>query len=147
MNFVLQVADLRTKRPQRQFGHLERLDAKRNADDGNAVQQSGAHVAERHPHAGQHEPHDVDQHRSHATAVYHGLAERGQRQSRHFERLYAQWNADDGDAQHQSDDGPAGGQEQTAQKQLQNIAKKSHGNMVTNVGRYGQDFAVRSDRS
>lgn len=85
MNFVLQVADLRTKRPQRQFGHLERLDAKRNADDG--------------------------------------------------------------DAQHQSDDGPAGGQEQTAQKQPQNIAKKSHGNMVTNVGRYGQDFAVRSDRS
>lgn len=45
------------------------------------------------------------------------------------------------------DDGPAGGQEQTAQKQPQNIAKKSHGNMVTNVGRYGQDFAVRSDRS
>lgn len=55
-------ANLRTERPQGQLGHLERLDTERNTDDGDAVQQAGKYVANRHPQTGQYEPDDVDQH-------------------------------------------------------------------------------------
>ena len=65
----------------------------------------GKYVANRHPQTGQYEPDDVDQHGSHAAAILHGLTERGQREPRHLERLNAQWNAHNGDAQHQTDNG------------------------------------------
>lgn len=123
-------ADLRTERPQSQLGHLERLDTERDTNDGDAVQQAGKYVANRHPQAGQHEPDDVQQHGSHAAAILHGLTKRGQREPRHLERLNTQWNAHNGDAQHQTDNGPAGGEQQSTQNQPQNITKKSHTHMI-----------------
>lgn len=126
-------ANLRTERPQSQLGHLERLNAERNTDDGDAIEQLGAHIANRHPQTGQYEPDDVDQHGSHAAAILHGLTERGQREPRHLERLNAQRNAHNGDAQHQTDNGPAGGEQQSTQNQPQNITKKSHEAIMTNT--------------
>ena len=123
-------ANLRAERPQGQLGHLERLDTERNANDGDAIEQPGTHIANRHPHTSQHEPDDVQQHGSHAAAILHGLTERGQRESRHLERLNTQWNAHNGDAQHQTDNGPAGGEQQSTQNQPQNITKKSHTHMI-----------------
>lgn len=123
-------ANLRAERPQGQLGHLERLDTERNANDGDAIEQPGTHIANRHPHTSQYEPDDVDQHGSHAAAILHGLTERGQREPRHLERLNTQWNAHNGDAQHQTDNGPAGGEQQPAQNQPQNITNKSHTHMI-----------------
>lgn len=93
-------ANLRTERPQGQLGHLERLNAERNTNDGDAVEQPGAHIAYCHPQTSQHEPDDVQQHGSHTSAILHGFTERCQRESRHLERLNAQRNAHNGDAQH-----------------------------------------------
>lgn len=123
-------ANLRAERPQSQLGHLERLNAERNANDGDAIEQPGTHIANRHPQTGQYKPDDVQQHGSHAAAILHGLTERGQRESRHLERLNAQRNAHNGDAQHQPYNGPARSQKQTTQNQPQNIANKSHTHMI-----------------
>ncbi|WP_416241552.1 excalibur calcium-binding domain-containing protein [Bifidobacterium pseudocatenulatum] len=47
--------------------------------------------------------------------------------------MNAQRNAHNGDAQHQADNRPTGGEQQPAQNQPQNIAKKSHEAILTNT--------------
>ena len=46
-----QTVDLCAERPERELGHFERLDAERNADDGDAVEHACTQIAERHPAA------------------------------------------------------------------------------------------------
>ncbi len=121
-----QTVDLCAERPERELGHFERLDAERNADDGDAVEHACTQIAERHPAADQHHPQDVGQGRADSAAVLHGFAKRRQGESRHLERLNAERDADDGDAQNQSHQCPSDCDGQSTKNDPQDIAENSH---------------------
>lgn len=112
---------------QRELGHLERLQAERDADDGDAVDNAGDEVARRHGQAGAEQPNDVGDERGSTAAVFDALAKGREREQSHLEGLAPQWNADDGDAEQASHKEPVDGGEDSAKEHPDNVADKSHG--------------------
>lgn len=68
------------ERQERELGHLECLQAKGYADDGEAVDAAGGEIAQRHGNACADDPKHVGDERRRAAAVFDGLAERRERE-------------------------------------------------------------------
>lgn len=115
------------ERQQREFGHLERLQAERDADDGDAVDNARDEVARRHGQAGAEQPDDAGDERGRAAAVFDGFAKGRERERGHFEGLAPQRNPDDGDAEDASYEEPVNGGEDAAEEHPDDVAEKSHG--------------------
>ena len=90
---------------QCQKGHLEVLQAERDAYDGDAEYDAEPHVQNGDFDATADNPDDVHQNRQ-ATGVirsrYDVVSERPESKSCHLEKLQSEWNTDDGQAEQQS---------------------------------------------
>ena len=124
--------DLGAEGREGELRDLEKLLSERDADDGDAPQQTDQRVAERHRQSEEDQPDDVRERRDRAAAVAHLFSERPERQRREFEALQAVGNADDGDAPDDPREDPGKAAEQPAENEPQKVSEKTHDELLVN---------------
>lgn len=120
------LAHHRAERQKRELGHLEALQAERNGDDRDAARDAREDIGYRHGDACKNQPEDIGDKRGRAAAVFDGLAERGEREARHFERLAPQRDADDAYIEQAADHKPPQRRPNTAEQNPDDIADRFH---------------------
>lgn len=123
------------------------MQAERDADDGDAVDNTGNEVARSHGEAGAEQPNDVGDERGRAAAVFDALAKGCERERGHLEGLAPQRNTDDGDAEQASDAEPVERGEDSAKEHPDNVADKSHGSSDPAVSEPASIVRCRQDKA
>lgn len=114
------------ERQQRKLRHFEALQAERNGDDGDAAGDAREHIGDRHGNSREDQPEDVGHQRREAAAIFDGFAEGRKSEACHLERLAAQRNADDGDAEKTADEQPPQRGPNAAEQNPNDIAESFH---------------------
>lgn len=109
------------------------LDTERETDDGDAAENSEREVDKGDFPPAENNPKDIEHDRQ-ATGigmVCHFMAERHQAEQSEFEKLHAEWNADDSDAGNQTGHKVQYGSQNTSEEEPENISDYTHNNTIS----------------